>query len=104
VASYAVAQRTDEFGIRIALGATPSHIIRLVVASASAGVGLGIAIGFILSLGLQRILAAWTGVTGSPLLLITGAALLLLLTAGIASLVPAQRALAADPMAVLHSE
>jgi predicted permease len=104
VASYAVAQRTDEFGIRIVLGATPSHIIRLVVASASAGVGLGIATGFILSLGLQRILAAWTGVTGSPLLLITCAALLLLLTAGIASLVPAQRALAVDPMAVLHSE
>lgn len=104
VASYAVVQRTSEFGIRIALGATPSHVIRLVVASAGAGVGLGIAAGLVLSVGLERILAAWAGITGSPGLFITGAALLLLITATIASLIPARRALLVDPMTVLRSE
>jgi ABC-type antimicrobial peptide transport system permease subunit len=86
------------------MGATPSHVIRLVVASASPGVALGLAAGLVLSVGLQRILAAWAGITGSPVLLITGAALLLLITAVVASLVPARRALSVDPMTVLRSE
>jgi predicted permease len=104
VASYTVVQRTGEFGIRIAMGATPSHVIRLVVASASRGVVLGLAAGLVLSVGLQRILAAWAGITGSPAVFITGAALLLLITAVVASLAPARRALSVDPMTVLRSE
>jgi predicted permease len=104
VVSYSVVQRTSEFGIRIAMGATPSHVIRLVVASAGAGVGLGIAVGLVLSAGLERILAAWAGITGSPVLFIAGAVLLLLITAAIASLAPARRALSVDPMTVLRSE
>lgn len=104
VASYSVAQRTSEFGIRIALGATPSHVIRLVVASTGAGVCLGIAVGLFLSVGLERILAAWAGITGSPVLFITGATLLLLITAAIASLVPARRALSVNPTTVLRSK
>ena len=104
VASYSVAQRTSELGIRIALGATPSHVIRLVVASTGAGVCLGIAAGLFLSVGLERILAAWAGISGSPVLFITGATLLLLITAAIASLVPARRALSVNPMTVLGSK
>jgi predicted permease len=104
VASYTVVQRTSEFGIRIALGATRSHVIRLVVASAGAGVGLGIVAGLTLSIGLQRVLAAWAGITASPVLFIAGAALLLLLTAIIASLAPARKASSVDPMTVLRSE
>lgn len=104
VASYSVAQRTSEFGIRIALGATPSHVIRLVVASTGAGVCLGIAVGLFLSVGLERILAAWAGITGSPVLFITGATLLLLIISAIASLVPARRALSVNPMTVLRSK
>ncbi|MGB6133626.1 MAG: ABC transporter permease [Acidobacteriaceae bacterium] len=104
VASYSVIQRTSEFGIRIALGATPSHVIRLVVASAGAGVGLGIAAGLVLSVGLARILAAWAGITGNSGLFMTGAALLLLVTAALASLSPARRALSVDPISILRSE
>jgi len=104
VASYSVAQRTSELGIRIALGATPSHVIRLVVASTGAGVCLGIAAGLFLSVGLERILAAWVGITGSPVLFIIGATLLLLISAAIASLVPARRALSVNPMTVLGSK
>lgn len=104
VASYSVAQRTSEFGIRIALGATPSHVIRLVVASTGSGVCLGIAAGLFLSVSLERILAAWAGLTGSPVLLITGATLLLLIISAIASLVPARRALSVNPMTALRSK
>ena len=57
-----------------------------------------------LRLGVQRILTAWAGTAGSSVLLIIGAALLLLITAGIASVAPARRALAVDPIAVLRSE
>lgn len=70
----------------------------------SAGVGLGIAGGLVLSVGLERVLAAWAGITGSPLPFISGAVLLLLVTAAIASLAPARRALSVDPMTVLRSE
>lgn len=104
VASYAVAQRTSEFGIRIALGATPSHILRMVVASAGNGVGLGIVTGLFLRLGAQRTLAAWAGITGSPVLFILGAALLLMVAALLAALPPARKALAVDPVAALRSE
>ena len=104
VASYTVVQRAREFGVRMALGARRSHVIRLVIASAGAGVGFGISIGLVASLGLQRVLPAWAGRTGSPLLFVSGAALLLLVTAGFASLAPARKALSINLMAVLRSE
>jgi predicted permease len=104
VASYSVAQRTSEFGIRIALGATSSHVIRMVVAPAGAGVVVGIASGVILSVGFERILAAWAGITGSSVLFIAGAAVLLVVTLAIASVAPIRKALSVDPMSVLRSE
>lgn len=104
VASYSVIQRTSEFGIHIALGATSSHVIRLALASAGSGVGLGMVVGLVLSIGLEHILKAWAGITGNSGIFLAGAALLLLVTAAAASMAPARRALSVDPMSVLRSE
>ena len=59
--SYAVAERTSEFGIRMALGAERGHILRVVFASTVASVGSGIAAGVILALTLQSLLASRVG-------------------------------------------
>jgi predicted permease len=60
VVSYSVAQRTSEFGIRMALGADRGHVLRIVFASTFGSVGAGIAAGVVLTLALTRILAAWS--------------------------------------------
>jgi predicted permease len=104
VSSYSVAQRTNEFGIRIALGAARSHVFRIVMASAGISVGIGIAAGVVLSFGLNRFIAEWVGTTANHPMLVTGVSLLLLLVAAIACLVPARRALSVDPMTALRRE
>jgi putative ABC transport system permease protein len=104
VASYSVIQRTNEFGIRIALGAGRAHVFRIVMASAAVSVGIGIVAGVGLSLGLNRFIADWVGTTGThPLMLVCLSMLLLTVTAA-ACLVPARRALAVDPMTALRRE
>jgi len=104
VSSYAVAQRTNEFGIRIALGAGRAHVFRIVMASAAVSVGIGIAAGFVLSLGLNRFISGWIGsTTGHPLIAVS-ISLLLLMVAAMACLVPARRALSVDPMTALRRE
>jgi ABC-type antimicrobial peptide transport system permease subunit len=104
VASYSVAQRTSEFGIRIALGAPRAHLFRVVLASVAASVGIGVVAGLAASLGVGRFLASWAGASVSHPLLITGIALLLLAVAVAACLIPARRALAIDPMVALRRE
>jgi len=104
VVSHAVARRTNEFGIRMALGAESSHVIGLVFTSTASSVGMGLAAGVILSLALARIFAAWTQEpSGDPLVLV---AVMLLLSAAAAAacLFPARRALAIDPMTALRYE
>jgi predicted permease len=104
VVSHAVARRTNEFGIRMALGAESSHVIGLVFASTATSVGMGLAAGVILSLALARIFAAWTQEpSGDPLILV---AVMLLLSAAAAAacLFPARRAFAIDPMTALRYE
>src|SRR6202030_2096644 len=59
VMSYTVAQRTNEFGIRMALGAQRGELLRIVFISAFRSVGTGIFAGIALSLGLSRIIAKW---------------------------------------------
>jgi predicted permease len=104
VVSYSVVQRTNEFGIRMALGAGRSHVVRIVMASAGASVGLGIAAGLALSLGMNRIISGWVGNTTNHPLITLGVSFLLLAVAGIACLVPARRALSVDPMIALRCE
>ena len=57
VISYGVAQRTNEFGIRIALGAQRQHVLRLVLASAAASIGSGVAAGILLSFYSAKLVA-----------------------------------------------
>jgi predicted permease len=104
VTSYSVAQRTNEFGIRIALGAGRSHVFRIVMASAAASVGIGVIAGVMLSLGLNRFAALWVGNTAAQPLMVAGVVVLLLLVAASACLVPARRALSVDPMTALRRE
>ncbi|HYK38290.1 ABC transporter permease [Alloacidobacterium sp.] len=104
VVSYSVVQRTNEFGIRMALGAQRWHVLKIVFASAGVSVGLGVLAGLALSFGLTRVMARWIeNASASPLILL-GVSLLLLAVAALACLLPARRASAVDPMTALRCE
>jgi predicted permease len=101
---YTVAQRTNEFGIRMALGAQRGHVLRIVFASTLASVGSGILAGLALTLAMNTILAKWAeGNSRDPIILLAGA-LLLTLVSGIACAIPARHASEIDPMAALRCE
>ena len=101
--AYAVAQRTREFGIRIALGASRSQILASVVWSGAILAVVGVALGTLAALGASRTLQnfVWNVSTVDPATFIT-VALVLVAVAVIASLVPAFRALRLDPMTALR--
>ena len=104
VVSYTVAQRTNEFGIRMALGAQRAHVLRIVFASTLGSVGSGIGAGLALTLGLNTILAQWAkGNSRDPVILLAGA-LLLSFVSGIACAIPAWHASKVDPMTALRCE
>jgi putative ABC transport system permease protein len=102
VVSYTVAQRTNEFGIRMALGAQRGHVMKIVFVSTVMSVGSGIAAGLVLSVALHRLLAHWSeGSSRDPLILL-GVTLALCLVAAIACAVPARRASLVDPATALR--
>ena len=104
VVSYTVAQRTNEFGIRMALGAQRGHVLRIVFTSTVASVGGGILAGLLLAISLNRVQSHWAeGSSRSPLVLIA-ATIVLALVATIACAVPARRASETDPMTALRYE
>jgi len=104
VVSYTVAERTNEFGVRMALGAGPAHVLRIVFASTLGSVATGLGAGLVVTLGLQTVLARWAkGNSADPAILLAGG-LLLALVAATASAIPAWRASKVDPMAALRCE
>jgi ABC-type antimicrobial peptide transport system permease subunit len=104
VVSYSVVQRTNEFGIRMALGGQRRDVLKIVFISAGSSVVLGILAGLGLSFALNRLIAQWVeNTSGSPLVLLA-ASFLLLGVAALACLLPARRASAVDPMTALRSE
>ena len=104
VVSYGVAQRTNEFGIRVAIGATRVHVLRLVLGSIVRSVGGGLACGLVLSLMTRSLLSKWAKGSNATPLAFAGVTLLLVLTASLAALFPARRASSIDPMEALRYE
>jgi predicted permease len=104
VVSYVVAQRTNEFGIRMALGAQPGQVMRIVFASTVLSVGSGIAAGQVLTLMMNRILQGWAGGNARDPVILAGGALLLSFVAMLACAIPARHASRLDPMVALRNE
>lgn len=102
VVSYTVAQRTSEFGIRMALGAPRAHVLGIVFASTVMSVGCGMAAGLVLTLSLQRLLAHWAEGSSRDPLVVVAAAILLTLVAVVACAIPARRASRVDPVTALR--
>jgi predicted permease len=104
VVSYTVSQRTREFGVRMALGARRTGVVRLVLQSSLLTVGIGAAAGLSLSLALARFLASSEHANvRDPLMLIASAGVLLAVGA-VACCYPAWRAASIDPMKAIRTD
>lgn len=118
VMAYWVAQRTQEIGVRMALGARPAHVLRMVVRQGLVLTSGGLIAGLMLALGLARTIAAVSftnsamgggakllgvGRAADPLIYLTAAAFLAVLAA-LAAYLPARRAASIDPMQALRTE
>jgi putative ABC transport system permease protein len=119
VLAYSVSQRTNEIGIRMALGAQTANVLRMVLWQGLKLVLLGLAVGVAIGYGLKRLLAnqsfgrgTWQarmaeqlyGVSVTDPLTVAVIALLLILVALLACFVPARRATKVDPMIALRCE
>jgi predicted permease len=105
VISYSVTQRTQEIGIRMALGAQPSGVLSLVIAEGMQLAGIGAAIGLVASLILSRILKNQLfEVSAFDPLTFLVTALVLMAAALLATYLPARRATRVDPMEALRYE
>jgi macrolide transport system ATP-binding/permease protein len=105
VTAYAVAQRTSEIGIRCALGANRSHILKMILGGALGQAAIGLAIGVPAALAGGRLLADQLyGVKTYDARILIGAAAVLMLSACAAGIFPALQASRVDPVRTLRSE
>jgi ABC-type antimicrobial peptide transport system permease subunit len=105
VISYSVNQRMHEFGIRMALGARPRDLMRLILGQGLTLAIVGAAIGLLCAAGVARLLGSLLyGITGADPLTFAAVGLLALTTTTAACYLPARRATDADPMGSLRAD
>ena len=105
VMSYLVEQQTREIGIRSALGAKRSHILKLVIGHGVGMAFVGILLGVIASFGLTRFLAGLLyGITAVDPITFISISILLLIVSVLACYIPARRATKVDPLVALRYE
>ena len=104
VISYTVAQRTGEFGIRMALGAGRKDVLLMVFRSAAMSVAGGVLTGVVLTIVLNRVLGRWIQGNSLDVLVLVAVVLLLVGTSCLSCLIPARRASSVDPMVALRYE
>ena len=105
VMSYFVSERTHEFGLRVALGALPADVLRLVTTLGLKLTMIGVVLGVLLSLGLTRLISDFlVGVKPTDPLTYSAVAVLLILVALVAGYIPARRATKVDPLVALRYE
>jgi putative ABC transport system permease protein len=105
VIAYAVTQRTNELGVRMALGAQKSDVLKLVVGHGAQLAAIGIGIGLLVALPLMRIISQLLfGVNAADPVTFAGTAVVILLVTVAASYLPALKAIKVDPVIALRSE
>jgi ABC-type antimicrobial peptide transport system permease subunit len=105
VTAYTVAQRTNEIGIRMALGADRRNVVGMVLQGAFRRVAIGLAVGLPLAVGAGYLLSAQLfGVTFWDPVALSAGALSLAACAFLAAIIPAQRAASIDPITTLRQE
>lgn len=104
VVCYGVATRTNEFGIRMALGARSSDVFRIVFSSTAINVGAGLVAGLLLSIAFNKLSTRWVMESSRNPWILAGVTLILIAAAALACFVPARRAASIDPMEALRYE
>ena len=103
VVGYAVIQRTREIDVRMALGAAPGDIVRLMVAQGAGPAAAGIVVGLFAAVGLTRLLSGILfGITPTDPVTFAEVVALLVVVVVLASYLPARRAASVDPQVVLR--
>jgi ABC-type antimicrobial peptide transport system permease subunit len=103
--SYSVARRTNEIGIRMALGAESRHVLRLVMSESMTLVLLGIVVGLAAAVAAGRLVTALLfGLAATDALSLVAATLVMLTVSSLAAYLPARRAARVDPLVALHHE
>jgi len=103
VMSYSVSQRQREIGIRMALGAQSTDVLRMVMSRGMTVVGIGLALGLALAVGLSRLAANMlVGISPWDAVSFVGAALVLVVVALVANFFPTRRAAGVDPTVALR--
>jgi ABC-type antimicrobial peptide transport system permease subunit len=103
VVAFSVVRRTQEIGIRVAMGARRSHVLGLVIGEGARIAAIGIVIGVGVSLAVTRLIASLLfGVSATDPVMYAGVAILLVTVSLIASYIPALRAMRTDPICALR--